>query len=63
MLLLEDAEMDRVALSDGVRAEIFRALTAYTEQSIEFGARAMQILASAQSTPSFTLTTEKEEEK
>lgn len=63
MILLEDAEMDRVVLSDGVRTEIFRALTAYTEQSIEFGARAMQILASAQSIPSFTQTIEKEDEK
>ena len=51
MLLLEDAQMDRVKLSDAVRAEIFRALTAYTETSIEFGARAMQILSSAQSIP------------
>ena len=51
MLLLEDAEMDRVKLSDAVRAEIFRALTAYTETSLEFGARAMQILSGAQSVP------------
>lgn len=51
MLLLEDAEMDRVKLSDAIRAEIFRALTAYTEASLEFGARAMQILSGAQTIP------------
>lgn len=44
MLALEDADMDRVKLSEGVRDEIFRALTAYTESSLEYGAKAMQIL-------------------
>ena len=48
MLMMEDADMDRVKLSEGVRGEIFRALTAYTESSLEFGARAMQILNGAQ---------------
>ncbi len=61
MLLLEDAEMDRVKLSDGVRTEIFRALTAYTENSLEFGARAMQILTSAQSTPGLSQPTPNDE--
>ena len=51
MLLLEDAEMDRVKLSDSIRAEILRLLMAYTEISLEFGARAMQILSGAQSMP------------
>ena len=49
MLVMEDADMDRVKLSDAVRGEIFRALTAYTESSLEFGARAMQMLSGAQS--------------
>ncbi len=48
MLTMEDADMDRVKLSAGVRAEIFRALTAYTENSLEYGAKAMQILFSFQ---------------
>ena len=61
MLLLEDAEMDRVKLSDAIRAEIFRALTAYTEASLEFGARAMQILSGAQTVPD-TYTPEKSSE-
>ena len=61
MLLLEDAEMDRVKLSDAIRAEIFRALTAYTETSLEFGARAMQILSGAQTVPD-TYTPEKSSE-
>ncbi len=48
MLMLEDADMDRVKLSEQVRNEIFRALTAYTECSLEYGTRAMQILLSTQ---------------
>ena len=46
MLLMEDAEMDRVKLSEQVRGEIFRALSAYTESSLEFGAKALQMLQS-----------------
>ena len=48
MLMMEDAEMDRVKLSDAVRAEILRALTAYTESSLEFGAKALNMLQSMQ---------------
>ena len=51
MLVMEDADMDRVKLSDAVRGEIFRALSAYTENSVEFGARALDMLKSLQ-TPS-----------
>lgn len=46
MLLMEDADMDRVKLSESVRAEIMRALTAYTESSLEFGAKALGMLQS-----------------
>ena len=49
MLVMEDAQMDRVKLSERVRNEIFRALSAYTEQSLEFGAKAMQMLESLRS--------------
>ena len=44
MLVMEDADMDRVKLSDAVRGEIFRALSNYTENSIEFGAKALDML-------------------
>lgn len=46
MLIMDDPDMDRVKLSENVRAEIFRALTAYTECSLEYGSRALNILAS-----------------
>ena len=46
MLVLEDSEMDRVKLSEQVRGEIFRALSAYTEDSLEFGAKALHMLES-----------------
>jgi DNA repair protein RecO (recombination protein O) len=48
MLVMEDAEMDRVKLSEGVRGEILRALAAYAEQSLEFGARALAMLSGLQ---------------
>jgi len=48
MLLMDDADMDRVKLSDGVRGEIFHALTAYTEYSLEYGSRALTILSDLQ---------------
>ena len=48
MLAMEDADMDRVKLSDAVRGEIFRALSAYTENSVEFGARALDMLKGLQ---------------
>lgn len=48
MLVMEDADMDRVKLSEAVRGEILRVLTAYTESSLEFGARAMQALFGTQ---------------
>ena len=51
MLAMEDADMDRVKLSDAVRGEIFRALSTYTENSVEFGARALDMLKGLQ-TPS-----------
>ncbi len=51
MLMMEDADMDRVKLSDAVRGEIFRALSTYTENSVEFGAKALDMLKSLQ-TPS-----------
>ncbi len=47
MLVMEDDEMDRVKLSDGVRAEIFHALTEYTAHSLEYGAHALGILSGA----------------
>ncbi|MEN6635108.1 MAG: DNA repair protein RecO [Clostridiaceae bacterium] len=51
MLMMDDADMDRVKLSDAVRGEIFRALSSYTENSVEFGAKALDMLKSLQ-TPS-----------
>ena len=44
MLVMTDAEMDRVKLSEAVRKEIFRHLTNYTSSSLEFGSRALAIL-------------------
>jgi DNA repair protein RecO (recombination protein O) len=44
MLLMEDADMDRVKLSKSVRGEIMLALSAFTESSLEFGAKAMRML-------------------
>ena len=46
MLLMEDADMDRVKLSESVRGEILRALSAYTESSLEFGEKALSMLQS-----------------
>jgi len=44
MLVMMDAEMDRVKLSETVRKEIFRHLTNYTSSSLEFGSRALAAL-------------------
>ncbi len=44
MLIMEDADMDRVKLSQGVRAEMLRALSAYTESALEFGEKALAML-------------------
>lgn len=46
MLVMEDDEMDRVKLSQSVREEILRALRAYTESSLEFGAKSLHLLQS-----------------
>ena len=53
MLLLEDAQMDKVKLSDAVRNEIFNALTTYAELSLEYGARALSVLQQALAQPAF----------
>lgn len=53
MLVMEDAEMDRVKLSKGIRDEILRALSAYAESSLEFGERAMQALLRVQKDAAF----------
>jgi len=44
MLLLGDDEMDKVRLSDAVRGEIVRALSAYVCGSLDFGERALGML-------------------
>lgn len=44
MLVMEDAQMDRVKLSEGVRREILRHLTNYTSFALEFGSRALAAL-------------------
>lgn len=44
MLVMEDAEMDKVKLSDAIRKEIFFHLSNYTAASLEFGTRALAIL-------------------
>lgn len=44
MLLLSDEELDRVRLTDALRSELIPLLTAYTEYSIEYGARALHFL-------------------
>ena len=44
MLLLGDDEMDKVRLSDAVRDEIVRALSAYVCGSLDFGERALGML-------------------
>lgn len=44
MLVMEDAEMDRVKLSEGIRNELIRCLTAYTKTTLEFGERAFLAL-------------------
>jgi DNA repair protein RecO (recombination protein O) len=44
MLLLEDESMDRVKLSESVRKEILKHLSAYTAGALEYGARALALL-------------------
>ena len=44
MLVMEDSEMDRVKLSDGIRKEITNCLLAYTRFSLEFSEHALGIL-------------------
>lgn len=45
MLLLDDLEMERVRLTDALRKEILPALTGYTARTLDFGARALQVLS------------------
>lgn len=44
MLVMEDAEMDRVRLSESIRTEILSHLLNYTRISLEYGERALSIL-------------------
>lgn len=47
MLIMEDADMDRVKLSEGVRNELISCLTTYTKTSLDFGERAFSVLEDA----------------
>ncbi len=47
MLVMEDADMDRVKLSENVRNEIIRCLSLYTKTSLEFGERVFSALEDA----------------
>lgn len=47
MLVMDDADMDRVKLSAGVRNEILNCLSSYTQASLDFGERAFSVLESA----------------
>ncbi|MCE5189322.1 MAG: DNA repair protein RecO [Eubacteriales bacterium] len=58
MLVLEDTQMDRVKLSDGVRTEISECLAAYTKTTLDFGERAFSVLENAMRQPETAGTTE-----
>lgn len=45
MLLLSDVDMDKVRLTEALRGEILPALTGYVAHSLDYGARAFQVLS------------------
>lgn len=44
MLLLSDDELDKIRLTDALRREILPALIGYTAATLDYGARALQLL-------------------
>ena len=51
MLIMENAEMDKVKLSERIRKEILRHLTEYTAVSLEYGKSALSILNGGNGAP------------